>query len=108
MAMRLGSGNVVFEPIEGWEKLPEGWSLIDVAGGVDSLPVADAVRVEHDCDPPDARRNLLEQFQHFGSQARLLDGEAGQVATRTGQALHPAKRNRITAADKDDGNRAGR
>ena len=32
MAMRLGSGSLVFEPVENWEKLPEGWSFIDVAG----------------------------------------------------------------------------
>src|SRR5215475_382718 len=32
MAMRLGSGNLIFEPVEGWEKLPEGWEFIDVAG----------------------------------------------------------------------------
>jgi hypothetical protein len=32
MTMRLGGGNLVFEPVEGWEKLPEGWSFIDVAG----------------------------------------------------------------------------
>ena len=32
MAMRLGSGDLLFEPVEGWEKLPEGWSFIDVAG----------------------------------------------------------------------------
>jgi len=25
MAMRLGSGNLLFEPVEGWEKLPEVW-----------------------------------------------------------------------------------
>ena len=37
MAMTLGSANLVFEPVEGWEKLPEGWSLVDVAGvAVDS------------------------------------------------------------------------
>ena len=28
MAMRLGSGNLVFEPVEGWEKLPPGWSFM--------------------------------------------------------------------------------
>jgi DNA-binding beta-propeller fold protein YncE len=32
MTMRLGSGELLFEPVEGWEKLPEGWSFIDVAG----------------------------------------------------------------------------
>jgi len=24
--------NVAFEVIEGWEKLPEGWSFVEVAG----------------------------------------------------------------------------
>jgi len=32
MTMRLGGGNLLFEPVEGWEKLPEEWSFIDVAG----------------------------------------------------------------------------
>ena len=32
MAMRLGGGNLRFEPVEHWEKLPAGWSCIDVAG----------------------------------------------------------------------------
>ena len=37
MAMTLGSGTLLFEPVENWEKLPAGWELIDVAGvAVDS------------------------------------------------------------------------
>ena len=37
MAVELGSGNLIFEPVEGWEKLPDGWSFVDVAGvAVDS------------------------------------------------------------------------
>lgn len=37
MATILGSGNVRFEPVENWEKLPEGWAFVDVAGvAVDS------------------------------------------------------------------------
>ena len=27
MAMTLGSGNLLFEPVENWEKLPEGWGV---------------------------------------------------------------------------------
>ncbi len=37
MAVTLGSGNLLFEPVEGWEKLPEGWAFQDAAGvAVDS------------------------------------------------------------------------
>ena len=37
MTMTLGSGSLLFEPVEGWEKLPDGWSLVEVAGvAVDS------------------------------------------------------------------------
>ncbi len=37
MALNLGSGNLIFEPVEGWEKIPPGWSFVDVAGvAVDS------------------------------------------------------------------------
>ena len=37
MTTALGSGNLIFEPVEGWEKLPDGWSFVDVAGvAVDS------------------------------------------------------------------------
>ena len=37
MAMTLGSGNLLFEPVEEWEKLPDGWSLVECPGvAVDS------------------------------------------------------------------------
>ena len=37
MATTVGSGNLLFEPVENWEKLPPGWEFIDVAGvAVDS------------------------------------------------------------------------
>ena len=32
MTTTLGSGNLLFEPVDGWEKLPDGWSFVDVAG----------------------------------------------------------------------------
>src|SRR3989475_4432971 len=64
MAMRLGSGNLIFEPVENWEKLPEGWSFIDVAGvAVDSR---DNVYVFNRGDHPvvvfDRDGNLLRTF----------------------------------------------
>ena len=35
--MILGSGDLRFEPVVDWEKLPAGWSFVDVAGvAVDS------------------------------------------------------------------------
>ena len=37
MTMTLGTGNLIFEQVKGWEKLPAGWSFVDVAGvAVDS------------------------------------------------------------------------
>ena len=37
MATIVGSGMLLFEPVENWEKLPPGWEFIDVAGvAVDS------------------------------------------------------------------------
>ena len=37
MTLTLGSGDLIFEPVEGWEKLPDGWAFVDVAGvAVDS------------------------------------------------------------------------
>ena len=37
MPVTLGSGNLLFEPVEGWEKLPDGWAFQDAAGvAVDS------------------------------------------------------------------------
>ena len=37
MTLTLGSGDLIFEPVEGWEKLPDGWAFMDVAGvAVDS------------------------------------------------------------------------
>ena len=32
MAIRFGSGTLQFELVEGWERLPDGWSPPDVAG----------------------------------------------------------------------------
>ncbi|MEP7199402.1 MAG: peptidyl-alpha-hydroxyglycine alpha-amidating lyase family protein [Chloroflexota bacterium] len=37
MSITLGSGNLLFAPVENWEQLPPGWAFIDVAGvAVDS------------------------------------------------------------------------
>src|SRR5262249_19351842 len=44
------------------------------------LPEVGVVRIEHDRDTTDGRRDLLEQLQHFRSQTRLNDREARQVA----------------------------
>ncbi|PYN39699.1 MAG: hypothetical protein DMD95_23875, partial [Candidatus Rokuibacteriota bacterium] len=64
MAMRLGSGNLLFEPVEGWEKLPEGWSFIDVAGvavdGKDHVYVFN--RGEHPVVVFDRDGNVLRSF----------------------------------------------
>src|SRR5467141_4705860 len=64
MAMRLGSGTLLFEPVEGWEKLPEGWSFIDVAGvavdGKDHVYVFN--RGEHPVVVFDREGNVLRSF----------------------------------------------
>src|SRR5256886_8804043 len=64
MAMRLGSGNLVFEPVEGWEKLPPGWSLLDVAGvAVDGKGnVCVFNRGEHPVVVFDRQGNVLRSF----------------------------------------------
>ncbi len=37
MTMTLGAGDLLYQPVENWEKLPEGWSFIEVPGvAVDS------------------------------------------------------------------------
>ena len=37
MTMTLGTGDLLYQPVEDWEKLPEGWSFIEVPGvAVDS------------------------------------------------------------------------
>ena len=37
MTMTLGTGDLLYQPVEDWEKLPEGWSFVEVPGvAVDS------------------------------------------------------------------------
>src|SRR5262245_62961098 len=64
MAMRLGGGNLLFEPVENWEKLPAGWSFIDVAGV--AVDAQDKVYVfnrgEHPVVVFDRDGNLLRTF----------------------------------------------
>ena len=64
MTMRLGSGNLLFEPVEGWEKLPEGWSFIDVAGvAVDGKDVAD--REAHRIQVFDANGSFITMWNNI-------------------------------------------
>jgi DNA-binding beta-propeller fold protein YncE len=62
--MTLGSGNMLFEPVEGWEKLPQGWEFIDVAGvAVDSRDNVYALnRSEHPVIVFDREGNFLRSF----------------------------------------------
>ena len=64
MAMILGSGNLRFEPVEGWEKLPAGWSLGDVAGvAVDSRDTVYLLtRGEHPVIAFDREGNFLRSW----------------------------------------------
>ena len=71
MTMTLGSGRLIFEPVEGWEKLPDGWTLGDVAGvEVDSEDnVYLFVRGAHPVIVLDRRGNFLRSWGEglFGS-----------------------------------------
>lgn len=64
MAMRLGSGSLWFEPVENWEKLPAGWTLIDVVGV--TVDPSDNVYVFHRGEHPvivfDRDGNVLRTF----------------------------------------------
>jgi DNA-binding beta-propeller fold protein YncE len=64
MSTILGSGSLLFEPVENWEKLPSGWEFVDVAGvAVDSK---DSVYVfnrgEHPLIVFDRSGNVLRSF----------------------------------------------
>ena len=64
MATTVGSGNLLFEPVENWEKLPPGWEFIDVAGvAVDSKDNVYAFnRSEHPVVVFDRDGNFLRSF----------------------------------------------
>ena len=64
MATTVGSGNLLFEPVENWEKLPPGWEFIDVAGvAVDSRDNVYAFnRSEHPVVVFDRDGNFLRSF----------------------------------------------
>src|SRR5918996_863867 len=64
MATTVGSGNLLFEPVENWEKLPPGWEFIDVAGvAVDSRDNVYAFnRSEHPVVVFDRNGNFLRSF----------------------------------------------
>ena len=64
MTTVLGSGNLLFEPVENWEKLPAGWEFIDVAGvAVDSKDnVYVFNRGEHPVIVFDRDGNMLRSF----------------------------------------------
>ena len=60
----LGSGDLLFEPVIGWEKMPPGWSFVDVAGvAVDSRDnVFVFNRGEHPVIVFDRDGNFLRSF----------------------------------------------
>ena len=64
MAMTLGRGDLVFEPVEGWEKLPEGWSFVECPGvAVDSQDnVYVLTRGEHPIIVFDREGNFLRSI----------------------------------------------
>ena len=78
MAMRLGGGNLRFEPVEHWEKLPAGRSFTDVAGVAvdarDSVYVSN--RGEHPVVVFDRDGNLLRtSVRDSSASARRLGSE---------------------------------
>jgi DNA-binding beta-propeller fold protein YncE len=64
MSTILGSGSLLFEPVENWEKLPSGWEFVDVAGvAVDSKDnVYVFNRGEHPLIVFDRSGNVLRSF----------------------------------------------
>ena len=67
--MILGSGHLQYEPVVGWEKLPDGWSFIDVAGvAVDSH---DNVYVLNRSEHPVHRLRPRRQFPALPGESVL-------------------------------------
>ena len=64
MTMTLGTGNLLFEPVEGWEKLPAGWSFMECPGvAVDSQDnVYVLTRGQHPIIVFDREGNFLRSF----------------------------------------------
>ena len=64
MTMTLGSGDLKYEPVEGWEKLPDDWSFLECPGvGVDSQDnVYVLTRGEHPVIVFDREGNFLHSF----------------------------------------------
>ena len=64
MTMTLGSGTMLFQPVEAWEKLPDGWSFLECAGvAVDSQDnVYVLTRGEHPIIVFDRDGNFLRSF----------------------------------------------
>lgn len=64
MTMTLGSGDLLFEPVTGWGKLPEGWSFVECPGVVvdsqDNVYVL--TRGEHPIIVFDREGNFLRSF----------------------------------------------
>src|SRR5262245_12801779 len=60
----VGSGNLLYEPVENWEKLPSGWEFVDAPGvAVDSRDnVYVFNRSEHPMIVLDKEGNFLRSF----------------------------------------------
>ncbi len=82
--------NVAFEVIEGWEKLPEGWSFVEVAGvATDSRDRVYAFnRGEHPMIVFDADGNFLDAW--------------GEGLFTNAHGIHIGPDDRIYAADNFD------
>ena len=64
MPMTMGSGNLIFEPVEGWEKLPNGWAFEDAPDvAVDSKDNVYVInRSEHPVIVLDREGNFLRSW----------------------------------------------
>jgi DNA-binding beta-propeller fold protein YncE len=84
MATVVGSGDLLFEPVENWEKLPAGWSMIEVSGV--AVDAEDDVYVLNRSDHPvivfDREGNFLRSFGegHFSARTHGIHvGPDGMV-----------------------------
>ena len=99
MTITLGSGSLTFEPVEAWEKLPEGWSYVECPGvAVDSQDnVYVLTRGEHPIIVFDRDGNFLRSFGE-GLFSLPGAGAMGDESNRS-HGLYVAHDDSILAAD---------
>src|SRR5215471_4229395 len=63
------------------------------------------VRIEHDCGPLEFQRDLREQLKPLASQRAFVEGETGDVPTRSIEPRDDAAGDGVGYALKDDRDR---